>query len=585
MVGIWLNDTMKTLIKSVTPSRWAGHWQLPGLLFALILTSAWLPAASASGDFGLIDHRGDFHQISRYGGRSAVIILAYQSDDAASMRAVREFQALQASRADDQLIFLLLNASDERTDILRHTESSGVFLPVLLDGSQTVAKTLGVESLGEAFVLNPDSQRLVYRGPLANLGDALDQWQRQGRVDPAQHTADGTGLRYHYREQFADRQISYSTQIAPLLQARCAYCHIEDGLAPWPMNRHLMVLGWSPMIRETVLTRRMPPGQIDPDVGDWMQTHNLSDEELALLIEWIDSGAPRDGDIDPLSEPLSIADEWPLGNPDLIIEVPEEQLPATGLVDFRLKRLPLDLPEDTWLQAISYSIGDKSVLHSLLVYALDNAAQIDSDADLISAQNAEYLSVYVPGETDDVFADDSAYLLRSGKDLVVKLRYLTSGRPTVDHTRIGLYFRDTAPEMRVRTLMLDKNDIVIPPESRHHAETLEVTPDSAEYYLESYSPHAHNRGKRMRLSAIYPDGTQELLINVANYNFNWQLAYTLHERKAMPAGTRLIAETVYDNSAANPFNPDPLEELESSPSTWDEMFSHLLRIVVPNPYR
>lgn len=570
---------MITSLKTLILSRRCGFFPA----CASVLTAVWLSAVSASGDFGLIDHQGDFHQISRYGGSSAVIVLAYQSNDRASLQAVTRLQALRDSVADEQLVFLLLNASDDRNAVLQDVAAHNITLPVLLDGSQTVATTLGVETLGEVFVLNPDTQRLIYRGPVDQLAAALEQWQSGGRIEPARHEIAGTTLHYRYLEQYSGRQISYQNEIAPLLQARCAYCHVEDGLAPWPMNRHLMVLGWSPMIRETVLTRRMPPGQIDPDVGGWTETHNLSDEELALLIAWIDGGAPRDGEHDPLSEPLPVAAEWTLGTPDLILDVPEEQLPATGIVDFRLKRLSLDLPEDRWLRAISYSVGDKSVLHSLVVYALDKDAGIDSDADLISTDNADYLSVYVPGQSDDVFADDSAFLLEANKDLVVKLRYLTSGRPTVDNTRIGLYFRDTAPEMVIQTLMLDRDDIVIPSGSRHHVESLDVTPDTPDYYLESYSPHAHNRGKRMRLSAVYPDGSEELLINVANYNFNWQLAYTLRERKAMPAGTRLIVETVYDNSAANPFNPDPERELQASPSTWDEMFSHLLRIVVPNP--
>jgi hypothetical protein len=342
-----------------------------------------------------------------------------------------------------------------------------------------------------------------------------------------------------------------------------------------------MVLGWSPMIRETVITRRMPPGQIDPNVGNWSETHNLSDAEMAMLVEWIDRGAPRDGSEDPLTQPPPEADEWPLGIPDLIVELPEEVLPATGVVDFRLKRVALNLPEDKWLRAISYSVGDKSVLHSLLVYALDSDTEPSTGEAMIAAGNADYLSVYVPGETDDVFRPDSAFLLQADRDLVVKLRYLTSGRPTVDHTRIGLYFRDTAPAMLLQSLMLDNTSIRIPPEAGNHVEVLETPAASSDYYLEAYSPHAHNRGKRMRLTAIYPDGSEELLINVANYNFNWQLAYTLPERKHLPAGTRLRAETVYDNSDANPFNPDPDLEIGSGTSTWDEMFSHLLRVTVP----
>jgi hypothetical protein len=385
-------------------------------------------------------------------------------------------------------------------------------------------------------------------------------------------------LTYRFIEQFAGREISYQQDIAPLLKERCAYCHVENGLAPWAMNRYIMVLGWSPMMREVMITRRMPPGQIDNAVGNWVNTHELSDEELALLVEWIDQRGPRSGEGDPLAEPLPVIDEWSTGQPDLIVDVPEQFLPATGNIDFLVKRVELDLRDDTWLSAIAYEVGDRSVLHSLLIYAVDKSLQSSNPDDLIASPGAEFISVYVPGEHVDEFAAESGFLLGKDKDLVFKLRYLTSGRETIDRTRIGLHFRQSPPPRRIRTLALEKPDFNIPANTSQHREVMVSEPLATDVLLESYSPHAHSRGRSMAMSVQYPDGREEALINIPNFNYNWQLTYRPSELKRIPAGSVFRVETVYDNSASNPFNPAPDQIIGQGYRVDSEMFSHFIRM-------
>ena len=557
---------------------------LLSVLLLLLLLAA--PQVSlANSDFGLLDQHGKFHQLSRYREANAVVVIPFSYHDAESMQIVADLEAAADQLLQQNVRVWLLDASDDPAYI-RSQGSAQTSLPVLIDSSQTVAKTLEVTVLGEMIVLAPGSASVMYRGindvqqllPVLVELIAANTAGRPSRLQAPEQAVSGTPLQYRFREQFAGRQISYQDEIVPLLQQRCAFCHVENGLAPWAMNRHLMVLGWSPMMRETVITRRMPPGQIDNAVGDWVNTHELSDYEMALLIEWIDQRAPRDGDSDPLAEPRPEAPVWPLGEPDLIVDVPEQAIPATGNVDFLVKRTALDLPEDKWISAVSYNVGDKSVLHSLLVYAVDKSLQTDDADALIAEQNADYISVYVPGETDDVFASGSGYLLPANKDLVFKLRYLTSGRETVDRTQIGFYFHDSEPALQLSTLALEKPDFEIPANTNEHVEILESAPQSADVWLESYSPRAHSRGKSMSLTVVYPDGSEEKLINVANFNYNWQLAYRPAEMKRIPAGSVFRAETVYDNSAANPFNPAPESNAAQGYQFDSEMFSHFIRL-------
>lgn len=563
--------------------------RLSGLLWiaiALLITTLSIsPRTFANSDFGLLDQHGNFHQLSRYREDNAVVLVPFSYQDPASVLIAENLSAMADQFAEQNVRVWLLNASDEASAV-RAQNSPRIQLPVLIDSSQTVAKTLDVTVLGEMIVLEPGSANVMYRGinNPEQLSAALTELiaantaRRPSRLQEPEQAVTGTALHYRFREQFAGRQISYQNEIAPLLQQRCAFCHVENGLAPWAMNRHLMVLGWSPMMRETVITRRMPPGQIDNAVGNWVNTHELSDYEMALLVEWIDQRAPKDGDTDPLAEPRPDSPAWPMGEPDLIIDVPEQAIPATGNVDFLVKRSALNIPQDTWIRAVSYNVGDKSVLHSLLVYAVDKSVQTDDADALIAQTNADYISVYVPGETDDVFAQNSAYRLQANKDLVFKLRYLTSGRETVDRTQIGFYFYDGEPDTQLSTLALEKPDFMIPANTREHRETLTSAPLSKDMWLESYSPHAHSRGKSMSLTVVYPDGSEEQLINVANFNYNWQLAYRPVELKKIPAGSVFRAETVYDNSAANPFNPAPDSDAAQGYQFDSEMFSHFIRL-------
>jgi hypothetical protein len=558
------------------------------LLTALLLLISAQPAQAD--DFGLLDQHGNFHQLSRYGNDKLVMIMPISMNQPDSLANAHDMQALATEMADQGIIGLFMESDaaalesvETRSEtIAEWADAQGLTLPVLIDGSQTAAATLEVESLGEIIGMDPDGLSAYFRGQWDEafvrtaIGDILaERPVRPSFADPA-----GPTLTYHYQATFAENGISYANDIAPLLMQRCAFCHIENGLAPWAMNRHLMVMGWSPMMRETLVTKRMPPGQIDGQVGNWQTSHELSDEELAMLVTWIDQRAPREGDADPLAEPREEPPIWEAGEPDLVVDLPPQQIPATGTVDFMVERIPLSLDQDRWLSGIAYHVGEKSVLHSVLVYAIDKDNPTTDPVELISADNADYFSVFVPGETVDPFAPDTGFLLKADQDLVVKLRYLTSGREELDKTQLGLYFHDTPPARRLRTITLQDEELAIPANVANHKVVMRSEPLGEDVRLESYSPHAHSRGMQMRVFLETPDASDEdeLLINVANFNFNWQLDYRQANENWLPAGSRLRAETVYDNSEANPYNADPDQALSHTYSDQGEMFSHFIRI-------
>lgn len=571
--------------------------------FVCLIACAILPnlaVAQRSTDFALLDQHGVFHQLSRYGEYEAVVLYVQGNGEEGSRQALPKLQALRESYREQGVIVLLLNPNPTqgRTSVTQELATLGVDLPVLLDSAQVVARSLRVETTAEAFILDPKSHDVLYRGPLDNQSavDETDPAQRipyleealiailAGRdVELASDLPEpaGTPIDYLYRSRFGDRQISYQDEIVPILKRRCATCHIENGLAPWAMISHRMVQGWSPMIREVLVTHRMPPGQIDMLEGEWDNVHQITDEELITLVHWIDSGARREGDADPLTEQVAVDASWSLGEPDLIIDVPAETIPATGMVDFKIKRADLALDADQWISAVAYNVGDRSVLHSLLVFAVDPSIDQRDLAGLIDPSNAEFISLYVPPRTEESFAADSGFLLRQDRDLSFKLRYVTGGRETVDKTRIGLYFRDTVPEYAVRNVITLNTGFALAPGEDNHVERAQSEPFAQEVLVESFAPQTHTRGKSMSISALFPDGSEKRLINVANYNFNWQMNYKLQERLRLPAGSRLVAQTVYDNSASNPQNVDPEAQVKVGITTYDEIFSHFVRVLEP----
>lgn len=544
-------------------------------------------------DFGLYDQSGHFYQMSRVSS-DLILLIVQQFDDPASRQAVAEAASLQQRFQDDSLFVAALNPGTNvsRDSAREEMIAIGMDLPVLLDSAQVVSSSLDVKRSGEVFLIDSQRLNLLYRGSINEAENAGGQPTLEAAIEAAltgetstvvsSHT-EGTPIHLTYRNEFESQGVSYQEDVAPIFINKCAGCHVEDGLAPWPMTNHRMLQGWSPMIREVLLTRRMPPGQIDEQVGEWTDTHQLTDFEIALLVYWIDNGARKEGDADPVAaRPLAVP-QWPLGEPDLVVDLPEYSVPATGIVDFVYERLDIPLVQDTWVKAVSYWPGDASVLHSVLTYAVASASPPVDPFELISAGDTEFVSLFVPGKSTDEFLPGSAFLLSKDSDLVVKVRYLSSGRATTDSTRIGLHFMDTDPEMAINTLVLENADFVIPAGKSNEIIQVASAPFETDVLVEAFAPQMHGRGVGMSITARFPDGHERQLINVPNYNFNWQMNYTLREPIQLPAGTRLLSTTVFDNSELNPFSLAPEEDAVVGPTSWDEILKHYVRIYLRTP--
>jgi mono/diheme cytochrome c family protein len=381
-------------------------------------------------------------------------------------------------------------------------------------------------------------------------------------------------------------EIDYARDVAPIFVEQCQSCHREGGIAPWAMTNYQMLQGFAPAIKEAIVSKRMPPGQIDRKYAGTIVNHRtLSNREVDTIVAWIDAGAPVEGDADPLTETTYSTSEWVHGEPDMIIEVPPQEIPAFGTmgpnaIPYRYTSVDLGLTEDKWLRGSQFLPSEPTVMHHML-----NTVQVPGEGrgSLLGAQgegqqnmdNAT-ISAYVPGGDPDYYDENTGGLLKAGSVVNLQLHYTPDGTARTDRARIGLYFHDegVVPEERMAgdcACIFPNNWTPIPPYDPNFVQTAEITLKN-DINLHTFLPHMHFRGKSMRAKAIYADGTEEELIDIPKYDYAWQLSYTWKEPKFIPAGTRLFVEGAFDNSVDNPMNPDPAREVPWGQMSEDEMF-------------
>ena len=591
-----------------------------------LLASSPLFAGERVGDFSLIDHEGAFHHMAWYDDREAIVLLP-QANGATDSEALGALQELRSRYEVQGVVFMLLNPGldADRAQVKAVAEQEGIDLPILMDYTQLVSEMLGITRLDEAVVYDPANFELLYRGEAGSaLAQVLDQVLADGSTDLTVAATDGAAVSFASLKSHGE--LSYERDIAPIIAENCAECHRQGGIAPFAMDSKLAVKGWSPMIREVVITRRMPPGQIDNKVGHKMRNEmNLADADMQKLVSWIDAGANTESETDPLTQL-----EWPdtkwtlaevLGEPDLVIEVPPQSVPATGVVDYLNIPIDLGLAENRWVRASEVAPGAPDVLHhiittvippegrrtgfDLVVDAINSlpeeravvirtqifaamAAGEPPDIDRIFAENPDIdissllgggdpdqgsVAGYAPGNSYSLNPEGVGGLLKAGSRLNLQMHYTTSGKETVDATEIGIYFYDEGevPNERLSGGVGNAFSINLPAQAKdHEMQLVTYVPEEADIY--SLMPHMHFRGKRMAFTARYPDGSEELLLSVPAYSFNWQLAHELETPLRVPAGTQIVATGAFDNSSQNEFNPDPNIEVHWGEQSWEEMF-------------
>ena len=368
--------------------------------------------------------------------------------------------------------------------------------------------------------------------------------------------------------------VTFTEDVAPVLAEKCVRCHQPGSVAPMSLLTYEETRPWAKSIRTAVADGLMPPWRPDPNYGTWSHDLSLTPEQRETLIAWVDRGAKRGPGADAplLSGP---APEWELGEPDYVIELPKIDLPATGDDIFPTYVVEVSLDADHWVNAVEFNPGDRKVVHHILAF-LGDAQMGESEYDVRTTTRsggpgAEQFGVWVAGAQPTVYPEGMGRTLAKNQVMTFQMHYHLSGEATTDGTRVGLHYGEGELQKKVTTNFGVNLGIVIPPGDPNYTETAFHLFDQ-DSRIVSMMPHAHVRAKSAKYTAVYPDGRREIMLNVPQYDYNWQWSYQPVDPLVVPAGTKVEVEFAYDNSADNPRNPDPSATLYYREETLEEMF-------------
>ncbi|MDH4066616.1 MAG: hypothetical protein OEW19_19615 [Acidobacteriota bacterium] len=385
-------------------------------------------------------------------------------------------------------------------------------------------------------------------------------------------------------------EVTFTKHIAPILQRSCENCHRKDGVAPMPLSTYEEVRPWARAIKQrTGIGPRagvMPPWYVERDLGiqHFKNDPSLSEEELALVARWVDSGAPRGNPADmPAARVWDDSTKWAIGEPDLVIRTADLVVKAAspdwwGEID----PVPTGLTEDRYVSALEVrevndvgsagtgrdTVGGRYVFHHMIwsTRVLDQQPEPSSDdpfdlAALTGADpNTTTWPVHEVGREPDFFDPKSARLLKAGSYLVSDSVHLHSnGRDTNSHLEIGFKFmpRGYTPEYKPSRISLG-NGVDIDIKAMDNDQELHAYAVLTSHTkILSFEPHLHAPGARMCLEAIWGYTIQTL--NCVGYDHNWVRGYDYDDDYAplLPKGTILHIVGHMDNSPKNKNVPDP----------------------------
>ena len=553
-----------------------------GALGAMAAGSPQATAALKVDNFMLADQDYLAHELYRMKDAKAVVLIATAASDPALKGGAPAYKAVKTALAGKGAEVFLLDAAagDNREGLAK--AAGAVDMPVLFDNEQLVGEQLGVTRAGEAVVIDPKTWKVAYRGPASGVSAAVEAVSAGRTVAVAQAQVLGPLIAFPARLHSAEfAKISYAHDIAPMIQQKCAVCHQAGGIGPMPLTNYEQIKGFAPMIREVLRTKRMPPYMADETVGHFEDDKRLSPDQIKTMVHWIEAGAPRGTGADPLTQVNFSVAEWPLGKPDLVIDVPAYQIPAQGIVDYQHPIVANPVTQPMWLRASTVKVTDRQAVHHVLtglISAADMPKSLVANNEGSEGRWGASVGTYAVGSESEVAPLDHGTLIVPGGGIGFQDHYTPYGKATSEKTQVAWYFYKPGevPKYVMHNVAIANPAIMIGPNEEFHKEQayLEFPHDAVVY---GAFPHAHYRGGSATTSIRYPDGHEVLLLALPKYNFNWQREYTFATPLKVPAGSKIVTRFTYDNSIRNPANPDHNRTVPWGDQSFDEMLYTKLR--------
>lgn len=375
--------------------------------------------------------------------------------------------------------------------------------------------------------------------------------------------------------------VTFTRDIAPIVFANCVSCHRPGEVAPFALTNYREVRKHASQIADVTEQRFMPPWKPEAGHGDFIGARLLTEPQIKLIREWVKGGAPE-GNPAELPALPKFTDGWSLGEPDLIVKMPEAYtLKAEGRDVFRCFVVALGLTEDKYVTAAEFRPSNRKIVHHVLFF-LDNSGQArrldeqDPGPGYSRAGGVGFIPTgglggWSPGVTPRHLPGGVARPVKAGADLILQVHFHPSGKVEQEQASVGIYFSKEAKPRTLQSFMHLSGPINIKPGDSHYTvDGSFVTPGNVT--LIGVTPHAHLVCKEIKVDATFPSGEQKPLIWIKDWDWNWQDQYLYKEPMKIPAGTKVTCHYVYDNSADNVRNPNnPPKSVHWGEQTADEM--------------
>ncbi len=546
---------------------------------------------------------GEQWKLSEQYEQAKVVVLYFNSTECpVTNRYLPSLEKLRARFVDEGVIFVTINSNQHESteDIRQHAREYELQIPALHDAKGDVARSLAVTRTSEAIVLERDLT-MRYRGAIDDRyerGVTRPKADTNFLHDAIQAVLNGTAVKISITEVEAcplnlapveavsesPEHITYAEHAAAIIQRRCQACHRPDGIGPFKLMTYEDAKAWAASIREVVTQGLMPPWHAEAPHGHFSNDRSLTEEERAMLLGWIDDGTMQ-GNTKMLPAQRTYSDSWSIGTPDLVVSmdkpvsVPAET-PKLG-VPYKYIWGGKAFRRESWVTAAEVRPGAAEVVHHASVYIVPEGVSIKLVGDELPGgllgdltspiNDLPHLVSFVPGDNAFVRREGLAMRIPKGARLLFEMHYTPTGKAATDRTQVGLRFALKPPTHEVLSTAVINYWFSIPPGASNHRVRAKTGRFKRDSVLLTMNPHMHYRGKSFKYELVRPSGTRSLLLHVPNYNFEWQTTYVLAKPISIPKGSRIECTATFDNSQANPFNPDPTVRVTWGEQTWEEM--------------
>jgi peroxiredoxin len=483
------------------------------------------------------------------------------------------------------------NIQDSLEEIRAYAAAHGVGFPLAKDPDRRVALQVGATRTPEVFVI--DAQREVrYQGRIDNqyepgitraeassheLRDAIEQLLAGRKVAVPRTEAVGCLIALPKAAEVGGgaEEVTFCGEISRILNRHCVECHRAGEIGPFALQDYDEVVGWGDMMLEVIDQGRMPPWHASAAHGKFANAREMPASDVEKLRSWVAQGMPY-GDAGQLPEPPERVRGWQLPEaPQAEFAMSDEpfEVPADGTVEYQYFVVDPHFSEDRWVRAVQVVPGNAAVVHHAIAFI--------RPPDGASFRDIGLLAAYVPGQRVMDLPPGYAQRIPAGSRIVFQMHYTPTGIVEHDLSRIGMVFTDRSEVTHeVYTVGGIQQDFEIPPSASAHEVRGSVGRYPAAGTLLSVSPHMHLRGKSFQLIAERAAG-EETLLDVPHYDFNWQHNYQWLAPIDLSQVRQLRFVATFDNSAANPTNPNPHEYVTWGDQTWQEMAVAFLAVARP----